>query len=196
MVPLSTPVQTAKGTFVDRLHIARGEIITIPTGFINRHEALWGPDGAEFKPERWLEEGGVPKLAQEIKGYRHLLTFWDGPRMCLGRGFALTEFKVRLRWVDRCCGSRDTALMRRICGAGGPLCARSQLYVRTARRSGDEVCHDTGSESAPDGGGTRRWFGPSARAPCGVRICASEQVSDRAARADLTLCLLYVSWIR
>ncbi|EMD31778.1 hypothetical protein CERSUDRAFT_119356 [Gelatoporia subvermispora B] len=101
VVPLSTPVQTAKGTFVDRLHIARGEIITIPTGFINRHEALWGPDGAEFKLERWLEEGGVPKLAQEIKGYRHLLTFWDGPRMCLGRGFALTEFKAVLSVLVR-----------------------------------------------------------------------------------------------
>ena len=32
--------------------------------------------------------------AAEIQGYRHLLTFASGPRACLGRNFALVEFKV------------------------------------------------------------------------------------------------------
>jgi len=34
---------------------------------------------------------GLSDRARQIQAYRHLLTFVDGPRMCLGRGFA--EFK-------------------------------------------------------------------------------------------------------
>ena len=65
-----------------------------PLIFANRNEKFWGPDAKSFVPERWLEQKSqVPK---DIQGHRHLLTFSDGPRMCLGRGFALAEFKVYL----------------------------------------------------------------------------------------------------
>lgn len=59
---------------------------------MNRSEAFWGPNAKEFEPERWLVDSDIP--AKEISGHRHLLTFSDGPRLCLGRGFALAEFKV------------------------------------------------------------------------------------------------------
>jgi cytochrome P450 len=62
---------------------------------VNRSTSIWGADAKEFKPQRWLDEGGTPEKAKEIQGYRHLLTFADGSRTCLGRGFALAEFKVR-----------------------------------------------------------------------------------------------------
>ncbi|EMD31785.1 hypothetical protein CERSUDRAFT_100013 [Gelatoporia subvermispora B] len=101
IVPLSAPVQTSQGTLVDRLHIAQGEIVSVPVSLMNCSEALWGPDAKEFKPERWINENGVPKRAQEIQGHRHLLTFLDGPRMCLGRGFALAEFKAVLSVLIR-----------------------------------------------------------------------------------------------
>ncbi|KAH0826177.1 hypothetical protein J3R83DRAFT_5601 [Lanmaoa asiatica] len=39
---------------------------------------------------------GIPAKAKEIQGHRHLLTFVDGPRTCLGKNFALTEFKTVL----------------------------------------------------------------------------------------------------
>ena len=76
---------------------------------MNRSTVIWGPDAKEFRPERWLEKNGLPKKAQEIQGHRHLLTFSDGPRTCLGKGFALAEFKVsfivaaqlRLRWFSQ-----------------------------------------------------------------------------------------------
>ncbi|KAJ7701255.1 hypothetical protein B0H17DRAFT_924748, partial [Mycena rosella] len=55
---------------------------------------LWGPDAKEFKPERWLNEITVRKF----QGHRHLLSFHDGPRICLGRSFALAEFKERCRF--------------------------------------------------------------------------------------------------
>lgn len=73
--------------------------MTIPMHMMNRSTSVWGPDAREFNPERWLnhrEDGSevIPKKASEIGGYKHLLTFVDGPRICLGRGFALAEFKV------------------------------------------------------------------------------------------------------
>ncbi|KAK0448192.1 hypothetical protein EV421DRAFT_1705921, partial [Armillaria borealis] len=36
----------------------------------------------------------APLRAKEIQGHRHLLTFLDGPKTCLGKAFALTELKV------------------------------------------------------------------------------------------------------
>ena len=62
---------------------------------MNRAEAFWGANAKDFEPERWLERGDYSK-AKEIQGHRHILTFSDGPRTCLGKSFALTEFKVRL----------------------------------------------------------------------------------------------------
>jgi len=57
---------------------------------------MWGPDAKKFKPSRWLEEDeGTTHGARTLQGYRHIMTFGDGARMCPGRLFALTEFKVR-----------------------------------------------------------------------------------------------------
>ena len=67
---------------------------------INWSGALWGADAATFDPARWLEsaERTNSKLTnarkEEIQGYRHLLTFSSGPRMCLGRNFALIGINV------------------------------------------------------------------------------------------------------
>lgn len=62
---------------------------------MNRSVSVWGVDAKVFRPQRWLEEE-IPVRAQQIQGHRHLLTFLDGPRTCLGKNFALTEFKVSL----------------------------------------------------------------------------------------------------
>ncbi|KAG2046590.1 hypothetical protein BDR06DRAFT_1014587, partial [Suillus hirtellus] len=50
----------------------------------------------EFKPDRWLTEDGISGKAKEVQGHRHLLTFVDGPRTCLGKDFAIVEFKTVL----------------------------------------------------------------------------------------------------
>ena len=96
MVPLSEPVRTRSGELVDSVTIAKGTRICISITYMNRSTAIWGPDAREFRPERWLEQDGLPKKAQEIQGHHHLLTFSDGPRACLGKGFALAEIKVSL----------------------------------------------------------------------------------------------------
>ncbi|KAI6136084.1 cytochrome P450 [Pisolithus sp. B1] len=94
IIPLSEPVRTKSGQVVNSISVARGTQIGISTACINRSTTIWGADAKVFRPERWLEEGGIPKKAQEVQGYRHLLTFVDGLRTCLGKGFAVAEFKT------------------------------------------------------------------------------------------------------
>ncbi|KAI0773614.1 cytochrome P450 [Fomes fomentarius] len=96
VIPLSQPLRLPNGELTDHVAVAEGQEVTVPIDYINTAPAFWGPDAREFKPERWLDKDGLPKKAQEVQGHRHLLTFVDGHRMCLGRGFALAEFKAVL----------------------------------------------------------------------------------------------------
>lgn len=100
ILPLSAPLRLPDGTMTDRVHIAQGQIVTVPISCMNQSEAFWGPDSRTFNPERWMRAEGLPAAAQEIQGHRHLLTFVDGPRICIGRMFAITEFKVRQPKLD------------------------------------------------------------------------------------------------
>ena len=95
VMPLSNPVRTRSGKLVDHITVAKGTYLSVSVPSMHRSTALWGPDATEFKPERWISDDGIPGGAKEIQGHRHLLTFIDGPRTCLGKGFAITEFKVR-----------------------------------------------------------------------------------------------------
>ncbi|KAJ7289122.1 cytochrome P450, partial [Mycena rebaudengoi] len=101
-LPLLSPLPGRRDASVA---IPKGETVSVPIVCINRAEAVWGPDAKEFRPERWLEGGiqwGKPGDAYiQVSGYRHLLTFSDGQRACLGRGFALAEFKAVLAVLIR-----------------------------------------------------------------------------------------------
>jgi len=95
VIPLSQPMHTRSGGVVDSIAVARGTQVEVSFACINRSVALWGPNAKMFWPARWLDEDGIPEAARNVQGYRHLMTFGDGPRACLGKGFAVTEFKVR-----------------------------------------------------------------------------------------------------
>ncbi|KAI0759738.1 cytochrome P450 [Trametes elegans] len=98
VLPLSRPLRLPSGALTEHVAVRAGQTITVPITHINTSTAFWGADARAFRPERWLPaaDGGIPKRVQELQGHRHLLTFVDGPRMCLGRGFALAEFKAVL----------------------------------------------------------------------------------------------------
>ncbi len=49
---------------------------------------LWGPDAADFKPERW-DRPETEKIAE-----RAFLPFSTGRRKCIGKDFAMNEMKV------------------------------------------------------------------------------------------------------
>jgi hypothetical protein len=92
IVPLSQPIVTADGKTIDSIFIPKGTTVMVPISGVNTMEEFWGPDSAKFNPERWLkvEESN----ARHLTSYRHLMTFVDGPRTCLGKGFAVAEAKV------------------------------------------------------------------------------------------------------
>ncbi|KAG1785647.1 cytochrome P450 [Suillus plorans] len=96
VIPLSEPVRTASGNMTDSISIAKGTLITVSIAAINRSSTIWGPHAKEFKPDRWLTEDGIGGKAKEVQGHRHLLTFVDGPKTCLGKDFAIMEFKTVL----------------------------------------------------------------------------------------------------
>ncbi|KAJ7032290.1 cytochrome P450 [Mycena alexandri] len=99
IIPLGTPIVTASGETVSNITIAKGSTVVTPIRCINRSEAFWGPDAKIFRPERWLEP--ITGQAKDLQGHRHLLTFHDGCRACIGKGFALAEMKAVLSILVR-----------------------------------------------------------------------------------------------
>ena len=57
-----------------------------------RDPAVWGPDAAEFKPSRWIDEKGALKRESTFKFH----AFNAGPRLCLGQNLALFEGITRM----------------------------------------------------------------------------------------------------
>ncbi|OAX33681.1 cytochrome P450 [Rhizopogon vinicolor AM-OR11-026] len=79
-----------------RLHPPITEFNSVVTVAINCSTVIWGPDAKQFKPDRWLTEEGTSWKLKEVQGHRHLLTFINGPKTCLGKDFANAEFKTVL----------------------------------------------------------------------------------------------------
>ncbi|KAH9942038.1 hypothetical protein B0H21DRAFT_824192 [Amylocystis lapponica] len=72
-IPLQYPVH---GTGATHVAVEPGQLVNIPVrDGINVDPTIWGPDAA---------------------GMGHMLTFGDGPKICLGRQFALAEMKIML----------------------------------------------------------------------------------------------------
>ncbi|TFK20912.1 cytochrome P450 [Coprinopsis marcescibilis] len=102
VIPLGKPITTASGEVITELPIAKGTAVLCSLSYINQSEELWGPDAKEFKPERWIEgEGELRAGAKAIPGYHHVLTFSDGPRICLGKAFAVASVKANLAVLIR-----------------------------------------------------------------------------------------------
>jgi len=102
VIPLSVPITSESGEILESIPVPKGSTVVIPVRAINRSTAVWGENAKEFVPERWMEsEKGLTAGAKQIQGYHHLLTFSDGPRICLGRGFAIAEFKSVLSVLVR-----------------------------------------------------------------------------------------------
>lgn len=79
------------------LEIPLGTRMIISPLAINRSPALWGPKADEWSPERWLEEGCANTGGADSNFAN--MTFFHGERSCIGRGFAISEFKCLLAGV-------------------------------------------------------------------------------------------------
>lgn len=73
--------------------------ITIPQGVclwtliptLHRDSNIWGKDADEFKPERF--NNGISKACKFPQAY---IPFGLGPRLCLGKNFAMVQLKILL----------------------------------------------------------------------------------------------------
>ncbi|KAH9929175.1 cytochrome P450 [Fomitopsis serialis] len=97
VMPLSAPIRGVDGTLINEVPVPEGTVVHIGILASNRNPALWGPDAAEWKPERWLNP--LPEVVKEahIPGvYSHLMTFLGGGRACIGFKFSQLEMKIVL----------------------------------------------------------------------------------------------------
>lgn len=95
----------ARDTSVANQFIPKGTFFIIAPEVINHSEEFWGPDAAVFNPDRWLDSdstapasptsNGTPGIrANKTGGASNnyaMLTFLQGPRSCIGQGFAKAE---------------------------------------------------------------------------------------------------------
>ncbi|KIY46391.1 cytochrome P450 [Fistulina hepatica ATCC 64428] len=91
VLPLSTPIIDGYGVAHYELPLAQGTEIILPFLSMNHDPATWGPDAAEFRPDRWLD---LPETVKAVPGvWGHQMTFSGGPRACIGYRFSLVEFE-------------------------------------------------------------------------------------------------------
>ncbi|KAJ7134367.1 cytochrome P450 [Mycena epipterygia] len=95
VVPLTYPIRsTITGEETNQLLITQGTAVYLGLGAANRSTAIWGPDAAEFKPERWLD--GNSNKSKLPGGYSGMMTFLAGAKVCPGRAFAILQIKLVL----------------------------------------------------------------------------------------------------
>ena len=85
-VPTDSKFAIHNDTWPDGTHIPAGSMVTYLVISMGRSESIWGPDAAEFKPERFLN-------IKEPSPFR-FSAFNAGPRMCLGKPLALMTMKL------------------------------------------------------------------------------------------------------
>ncbi|KAH7187673.1 cytochrome P450 [Fusarium oxysporum] len=81
--------------------IPEGTDIIVSIWYINRSPEIWGPDAAEFRPERWIRGDGKPNQNGGASSNYNFLTFLHGPRSCIGQGFAKAEMRCLLATMGR-----------------------------------------------------------------------------------------------
>lgn len=89
--PVPVTIREAeKDTTLNGEFIPKGTTVMLMPAAINHSEELWGPDAAEFNPDRWDKPGGNGGAASNYAN----LTFLMGPRSCIGQKFSVEEFKA------------------------------------------------------------------------------------------------------
>ncbi|KXS19473.1 cytochrome P450 [Gonapodya prolifera JEL478] len=87
-VPFNTPTCTKQTTLAGTgTTVYPGDIIQYSPWVMGRLQSIWGPDAEEFRPERWLDDGGSVKKENTFKWP----VFKAGPRICLGMNMATQE---------------------------------------------------------------------------------------------------------
>ncbi|KAD2804260.1 hypothetical protein E3N88_37637 [Mikania micrantha] len=98
---LYTPVimmtrATRKETKLGNMMIPSGVQLSLAMMHVHHDREIWGDDVNEFDPERFSE--GIVN-ATKGKGSSPFFPFSNGPRVCIGQNFALTEAKTAMAMI-------------------------------------------------------------------------------------------------
>ncbi|KAJ6450388.1 cytochrome P450 [Mycena sanguinolenta] len=95
VVPFKNPVTLSNGETIYNLAVKAGDGFIIPFQVLNTDPMVWGPDAAQFVPERWLAGGSNPPSEDLPHGpWGNVSNFVDGPRHCIGWRLAVQEIKL------------------------------------------------------------------------------------------------------
>ncbi|KAF9068332.1 cytochrome P450 [Rhodocollybia butyracea] len=95
VIPLSQAIHTGSGEMISSLTIKAGQVFRIPWILLNVNKQIWGNNGDEFLPERWIKPGGIPSTDKLPHGpWGGVSSFGDGPRSCLGFRLGVLELKI------------------------------------------------------------------------------------------------------
>ncbi|RLN57270.1 hypothetical protein BBJ28_00018878 [Nothophytophthora sp. Chile5] len=83
----------ASTTLSDGTRVPFGTQILVPIYAMGRMPTVWGPDAAEFRPERWIDEH--TGLVRKVSSFQ-FFSFMAGPHKCIGMRFALMEMQIVL----------------------------------------------------------------------------------------------------
>jgi cytochrome P450 len=75
---------------IEGVVIPKGTLVMIVPAAPHFNKHIWGPTAEEFDPDRFND---LPKAAQDPYASE---SFSTGPRICIGKSFALLEFKTIL----------------------------------------------------------------------------------------------------
>ncbi|KAF7804667.1 cytochrome P450 94A2-like [Senna tora] len=100
-VPVDTKEAAQDDILPDGTFVKKGTRVAYHVYAMGRSEKIWGPDWAEFRPERWLEEEGEGKWRFVGKDSFTYPVFQAGPRVCLGKEMAFLQMKRIVAGVVR-----------------------------------------------------------------------------------------------
>jgi cytochrome P450 len=91
VVPMNQREAMKDTVIGDGIPIKKGDFVVLHPYAMARMPSLWGPDAAEFKPERWIDPTTGELL--NVSSTKFLL-FGSGPRICIGMKLAMLELRV------------------------------------------------------------------------------------------------------
>ena len=65
VLPLSEPIRGVDGKLIHEIVVPKDTHIFVSINSTNTNPAIWGPDGHEWKPERWLKP--LPETVSDAK---------------------------------------------------------------------------------------------------------------------------------
>lgn len=94
-VPISSKDANRDVILSDGTPVRAGTTVLLTFYAMGRNPHVWGPDAAEYKPERWLETvpGSKEPRVKSESAFK-FIAFNAGPRTCLGMNLAMLEMKI------------------------------------------------------------------------------------------------------